>query len=454
MDAGTGRLINIKERPAAPQHAGQLRYLSHAIMLEERPPPRLLRAIIYALALLLIALIAWAAVTPVTTVANTRGEVIPAGRVRQIQHLEGGIVAEILVEESDLVEAGEPVLRIDDTVSRAEQDQIRARMAGLSLRIARLRALLSGDPFDASDWAESHPELVADEAAVLDAARAAVDGQRNLLLSRIALSESEIDLRQEEMAGVAGEVAVLEEQYALRADAMARGVGTRVAMLDAERSLAEARGRAAAARVGVDQAALSLAEAQQQLAEFEATQRSELTEQLSQANVEYAEVRETIREFDDRVRRSDVVSPLRGIVNALAVNSIGAVVEPGQPLMEIVPVDETVIVQTQIPPSDIGFVHVGQSVTVLIDGFDVSRYGSITGTVETISANTFTNEDGVPYYRGRVALENDHVLVDGTAQAIMPGMAVTADIEIGSQTILAYLARPVYVGLRAAFSER
>ena len=182
--------------------------------------------------------------------------------------------------------------------------------------------------------------------------------------------------------------------------------------------------------------------------------RTEATTELADVSAELAETREAVLRLEDRVARLQIAAPVRGVVNGIRVKSVGGVIAPGEVLMTIVPIEEEMVVEARIDPRDIGYLSVGQSARIIVNGFDFSRYGAIVGTVERLSAATFADEDGQPYYQARIVLARDYLEAGGKRHRILPGMTVRASITTGSQTLIAYLARPIYASLNAAFRER
>ena len=169
---------------------------------------------------------------------------------------------------------------------------------------------------------------------------------------------------------------------------------------------------------------------------------------------ELAEVEEALRDLRDRVERLEVRAPVRGVVNALAVHSVNAVIQPGQELLEIVPMADELVVEARVMPHDIGHVEEGQAADIRVSSYDFARFGAVLGVVRQLSASTYLDENLQPYYRAVIALDQDHVGDQPGVNRIIPGMTVEADIKTGSKTILDYLLRPVSRGLSSAFQER
>ncbi len=233
-----------------------------------------------------------------------------------------------------------------------------------------------------------------------------------------------------------------------------QGLNSKVLFLNIQRELNEAQGNLSGVVAEQARARETIAEAKLRLNELEKSQREESITELGRLGGEIAQAREALRKLRDRVARLEIVAPTRGYIKGLQFTTIGGVIAPAQVVMELVPIDDVLIAETRISTEDIGHVHLGQPVTVKVSAFDFIRYGGIQGELVSISASTFVDEDGRPYYKGKVALEADAVGEGASAQKIIPGMTVQADIQTGERTLLQYLLKPVYVSLDQAFSER
>jgi len=432
----------------------QARYLSNEAILEERGPSRLDFLMIILILGLIISSVVWANYVPVVTSAKTDGEVIPFGKNRVVQHLEGGIVDQINVNDGDLVKPGEILLKFEPTLRVAELDQVRAREATLQIRARRVKAFIDGTEPAFDDLGARFSNLVDEALFSLRATRARVAGETAVLKSRIKQRRKTADIYSQQAKSLREQLKLVEEAVAMRSKLFKSGHGSRVNLISSQLELARMQGALTESIVSAEQARAAITEAQHQLIELDVKERDSATEELSEVLGELAEVRENFARLENRVKRLEVVAPLAGVVHGLQVNTSGAVVQPGQILMTIVPSDEGVIVETRLGPRDIGYVRVGQQAKITITGFDARRYGNVTGKLVKLSANTFSDENGAPYFKGRIALDKDYVLADNIRYPVVPGMTVQADITTGQQNLLRYLTRPVYVALEKAFSER
>jgi adhesin transport system membrane fusion protein len=430
-------------------------YLTREEALEQLAPSRLGAFAAILIVGLLVAAVAWSAYVRITTVATAPGEIIPSGDERVVQHLEGGIVREIRVTDGAVVEQGEVLIRFDPTLRKAELDQVRAREAALTIRERRLRALIDGaESVDYADLAAEYPTLVEEATISLMAARERTEGQIAVLRAQIEQRARSVRIFDEQVSSLARQEELVTEVTELREGLFERGIESRVNLIASQLEQSRVQGALTEARVSREQAQLSISELETQIREIELNERSSAMEELSTVLAELAEVRENRERLDDRVNRLTVTAPVAGVVHRMRVNTPGAVVEPAQVLMTVVPLDEDVVVDVRISPTDIGHLRLDQLARVTISGFDARRYGVMTGRLTQISATTYESEDGQTYFKGRILLDENTVDADGVSYAIVPGMTLSADIATGDQTLLEYLTRPIYVAVTGAFSER
>lgn len=415
---------------------------------------RLIRAGVFLVSAVMAAFILWSAVTEVNETAVTLGAVVPAGNVVPVQHLEGGIIRETLVKEGQVVDMGQPMVRLTAMDAEADLEQMKARLVALKLEEERLRALVEDRPplFDAVP--EKYHALRQDQGIVLAAQIAARDGQKDVLTTRIREMQAELEKVGSDIRNARQIVALLSEEMEIRADLTKKGLSPRITALSTSIELADANGRLK--RLQNEQARLeeSVRQAREQLDEFLARFRSEALVRAGAVAGERIEITEMVESLEDRVQRLTVTAPIRGIVQRLPVKNAGTVLPPGGLIAEIVPVDEELVVENRISPRDVGFVSLGQPVKVKVHTYDFTRLGTVLGELVYVSATTLLDESDQPYYQGRVRLAQNYVGTEPQQNKLMPGMTVQADIATGRKSVLQYLLKPIYTTIDQAMTER
>ncbi len=430
-----------------------IKFLSQPLLLEETGPPRVLSQLLIVITALVGGLIGFAAFTNISETAVTQGQVMPAGSVNLVQHLEGGIVAEILIEDGQIVDQGQTLIRLKKAGPLAEFDQMRAREASLALRAERLRAFVLDREPDFSAGGD-YPDLLADQQAILELQIEARESQRRVIRSRIEQREAQLEALGEQKQNLKEQTAILKEQLGMRGKLLKKGLVSRVVYLESQRSLSRTQGELASVVGRMTEAQAALGEAQNSLLELDANLRNEALDEMGTVTGELAQVREAIAKLEDRVQRLEVSAPTRGVVKGLTTRTIGAVISPGEPIMEIVPIDDILVAEVRISPRDVGHLRTGQEAEVKITTYDMARFGTVEGRLKRVSASTFEDEQGDPFYKGVIELSQAYVGNDPDYNPIRPGMVVNADIITGSKTLLQYLLKPVYRGLNSAFRER
>jgi adhesin transport system membrane fusion protein len=386
----------------------------------------------------------WASVAHVDQMATGAGRVIPSSQVQVVQSLEPGIVAEILVGEGDRVEPGQNLIRIDDTGVASQLGELRQQQLALAAELGRLNAQAAAaetyTPPAVMD-AGSEP-FYRDQQAIFLADRRAL--QEKILIRSQQLVQRQQNLREAEATAAkqAASLELAERELALTRALFEKKAVPELELLRLQRAVTELRGDLAiwqAAKLRLD---AEVSEAEAQVEAEESAFLAEVQTRISKVNAEMSVVQESLRGADDRVRRAMLKSPVGGIVNKVNVATIGEVIAAGASVVEIVPVDDTLLVETRIRPQDVAFIHPGAKATVRLSAYDYTKYGTLSGTVERIGADTITDEEGETFYQVIVGTNTADPAMSGEMR-IIPGMVATVDISNGERTVLEYLLKPV-----------
>ncbi|TFV36966.1 HlyD family type I secretion periplasmic adaptor subunit [Bradyrhizobium niftali] len=397
--------------------------------------PRTSRMLLVASLALLATFLVWAHFAVLDEVKRGNGRVVPARQMQVVQSLEGGIVGDILVQEGSIVQQGQSLMRIDDTKFASEFGEIRERRAAMAARVTRLEAeargkgeLIFPDQLD-----QVVPSAVATESSVF-----------KMRAQKLA---QDVDVLNQQVARLGGTLKLLDRELALTRKLYEQKVVPEIEMLRLDRQATEMRGQ--------------LAEAQSKIASTISSFRSQADEDLAKSKGDLAVLDENIKSAQDRVRRTDLKAPVHGIVNKLNVTTVGAVVQPGANVMDIVPLDDTLLVEGRIKPQDIAFIRPGQDAVVKISAYDSSVYGSLKGKVERISADTIVDDKGEKtperqesFYRVMVRTEKNHLGTEQKPLPIIPGMVATVEVLTGEKSVLDYLVRPARTLRDEALRER
>nr|WP_232344646.1 HlyD family type I secretion periplasmic adaptor subunit [Cupriavidus taiwanensis] len=401
----------------------------------------------------------WAALARVDEVAVGEGKVIPSSQVQVVQNLEGGIVAQIMVRPGQVVSKDQPLMRIDDTRFTASYQEGRTKDDALVARIARLSAEADGTDFVAGAGGDGDTRrFVAEERSLFASRRHALEANLAVLRQQSEQRRQELTEKRSREQQLRQSHRLVAQELAMMRPMVAQGVVSDVDVLRLERQTNDLKGELDASRLAMPRLEAAYRESQQKLAEASAHFRAEAMRELNQVRAEQAALSATNTVLQDRVDRTLVRAPLAGIVKQLKINTVGGVVQPGMDLVEIVPLEDTLLVEARVRPADIAFLRPGQPAVVKLSAYDFSVYGGFAGTVEHISADTLTperpGERPESYYLVRVRTRDNRPAGSAVQVPILPGMVATVDVLTGQKTVLHYLLKPIIKTRDMAFRER
>lgn len=431
----------------------QLRILSQSAMLEEARTPYLIRTTMLIICLAFFIFVTWTACTKIKEMARTTGEIIPSSYVQSIQHLEGGIVKEILVRDDDSVKKGQVLIRLEGENVHADHKRVLAKLHHLRLKAARLRAFISGNREEFNRLSKKISRHSTEEdllASMLDGLKR----QQEILNQQLNQKKEQKKLLEEQLETAKKALQIAKTAFKTQNQLYKERLVAETTYLAVVREMNQQQGQVNQLTVKVNQAREAISEYEWRLQSLLVETRNKALEKLGSIEGEIAETEALQKKLADQIARLDIRSPVDGLVKGLEVHTIGGVIAPGRQLMEIVPAGSDLLAEVKISPNDIGHIKVGYPVIVKITSYDFSRYGAINGTVTGLSATTFANQHGQTFYKGMISLEKNYVGNTEGQNMILPGMIVNADIITGEKSLLAYFLKPIYKAMNSAFRER
>lgn len=417
-----------------------------------RPSSHLL---LMALTLTFFGLLFWAAVANLEETVSGMGQVIPSQRVQHIQNLEGGILGEILVAEGQQVEKGDLLLRIDNEQAGSVYRDAMTRSQELEVVLARLQAEIDGNEAQYSATVrEKIPDIVARHEVLLQARRGKSDNERRTLEAQLdlrRLEEKEL-LAQRESLGERIDIAARQRDMAKKL--MQTRSYSEMDYLHLAQQVAQLQGDFNILESTIPKIRAAIREAEEKLLLHEAESKARLLEELNNTESELATLREALVAGADRVTRTEVRSPVRGVIKSINITTPGGVIMPGDIIMDVVPLDDSLIIEARVSPQDIAFIFVGQKAKIRLTAYDFAIYGSLDATVENISADTIEGKQGEIYYLVKLRTAATSLEHNGRQLPILPGMMAQADIITGNKTVLDYLLKPILKAQQAAMRER
>lgn len=388
----------------------------------------------------------WTTATELATTVRATGAVAPIGANKRAMHAEGGVVTELLAHIGDKVEAGQILARINPIQAEAQRGEQQARLTALRARAARLTAEIEGGdaiafpPEARDDTRRVEQSLFAERRALVSAQIASLEAERAQYAATIVAQQAQLD-------GTRAQLEVLHELVGLHDAAAAKGAGSAGQRMEAKEREASVRSQALALPGQIEASKASIKRIESKMDEVRSTARAEAQTLLSTTLADASAIDSAVRASDDRVVRSEVRSPVSGEIQTLNIAAVGEVVQPGQVIAEVVPVGDKAIIEAQVDPKQIRSVTAGMPTLVRLDAFDVSRYGTLTGRVISVSPSTDKDSrTGTAYYKVRVETDNSDI----AGKPIRIGSTATIDVLTGNRLLATYMTdRAINLSLNA-----
>lgn len=434
-----------------------LQYMTDSSAATLEGAPIFYHLILWSTFLFLIVALIWANFAVLDVVTVGEGKVIPSSKLQIVQNLEGGIIKEIRVKEGDPVKKDEVLMVIDDTRFASNYSETAVQVYAAKAKVARLTAESTGGKlvFD-EELMKNYPAYVENETNLYE-------DRANELRKKMQIQSEQANQRHQELLEIKGKRDQLKKSLDLATQELMMtrpmrktGAVSEVELLRLERTVNDISGDLRSAETTIPKLEFALSSEKNKLDDLMLSFKSSAGKELNDARSEYNRLFENIKGAQDRLLRTQVKSPAKGVINQLLVNTIGAVVQPGANLIEIVPSNDSLLIEVDIKPKDIGFLSVGLPATVKISAYDFSIYGGLQAKVEHISSTTIPNAKGDPFYKILVRTIDKNYLVEknGEKLHISPGMSTTVDILTGHKTVLDYILKPILKARQNAMRER
>jgi adhesin transport system membrane fusion protein len=433
-----------------------LDYMSETSAAALQGPPRLSHVVLWGALLFIIAFFVWAAYANIGETTVGEGRVIPTGQIQVVQNLEGGIVAEIKVKVGDVVRKNDTLLVIDDTRYKSSATENEAKDSALSAKIARLTAEVNGTAFNVpARVARAKSDLVQRERELYNTRQAEFAANTAALRQQIEQRSQEIVEKRGRVKQITSSLALVNKTIAMMRPVVKDGAMSEIELLAKEREANDLKGELDSTNDNIPRLIGAVAEARNKLQSYEAKFRADAMAELNQARAEQQGTEATGVAMKDRVERAVVRSPVNGTIKTVKIATVGGVVQPGSDIVEIVPSEESLVIEARVKPKDIAFLRPGQDALVKLTAYDFSVYGGFPAKLEYIGADSVQDEKKQEsYYLVRVRTTTNEPRRGGKALSIIPGMTATIHIQTGEKTFLQYLLKPIIKTRELAFRER
>jgi len=424
-----------------------------AAMLEVAP--RRLKLVLFFWIVAIAGFIIWASLTQIDEIARGTGDIIPSGENQMIQNLEGGIVEDILVKEGDEVQKNQVLVKINNERSQSNYSSNSIKANALQAKILRLRAESSGSKFTVdTELNKLIPELVANERSLFLTNKEQLNSKLNSLKEKLVQTKNQLEDARIKKEHLKSSLGLIQQEVKMTKPMVIKGVRSKVDFLKLQREENEIAQNYSSARLDIPRLQSAIKEIQSTMHETTYLFQSDAKTKLNEAISELRGLNANNTALEDQVNRTLVRSPMKGIVQKLYVHTVGGVIKPGENIVEVVPSDQTLLVEVKIKPSDIAFIYGGQKAIVKFTAYDFSIYGGLQGKVVLISADTVKDDKGNTFYTVRIKTNKNYITHAGKHLKIIPGMTVSVDIITGKKSVLDYILKPILKTKQYTFTER
>lgn len=396
----------------------------------------------------------WAHFTELHEVTKGTGRIISSTHIQTINNLEGGIVREILVRDGHMVSQGQVLARLDTTIFQSKYMQDIENFYRFLATAERLQAQISGVPFIPSqELMANAPTLAFQEQERFRSSNERKLNEMNIARKDYQIKQQDLKESMEKLEDARQQYDLASQQVAITKPLAEKKIYSRMDYLKGVRDLAEQKAQLKQMEVTVGKQRTAVTQAKDRLDQIGIRNRNDDLTELREVQGKLAEARSAQITDRDRIARTEIRSPITGIIRDIKVRTIGGVIQPGEAILDIVPMNDTLIVEAQIAPADIGFIHTGMQATIKVTAFDFGSYGGLEGIVESISPDTITDKREHTYYRVLLRTRSNVLVKNGTVRHILPGMQAEVDILTGRKSVLSYLMKPFTRALQNAMTE-
>ena len=417
--------------------------------------PRGGQLILWLIALLFVAFVVWAANSEIDEVTRGTGKVIPSQQIQVVQNMEGGILGRMHVKVGDVVDKDQLLLDIDKTRFTAPYMESKVQELSLKAQIARLEAEISGKQFVVpEEVAQERPEIGEREVELYTSKQNGHEAKMQILQEQYNQRRQEVAELRTKVGELGRSLGLLQKELNMTQPLVSAGAVSEVEVLQLRRQASQLRGELETSRTSIPRAESRISEAKKALEEEKLNFQKAARQELNEAYVKLEGISANKTALVDRLQRTEVRSPVHGIINQIKMHTVGGTIQPGMDLVEIVPLDDTLLIEAQITPADIAFLHPNQQATVKFTAYDFTIYGGLDADLEHISADSITDEKGNAFYLVRLRTKQNHLGSKENQLPIIPGMVASVDILTGKKTILSYLLKPILRAKHTALRER
>jgi len=412
--------------------------------------------IVWIMFLVLIWLLVWANYAELDKIVRGQGKVVPSSKIQVVQNLEGGIIENIFVHSGDNVQKGQVLLKLDNTQFSSSYDETEAQLYDLRAQAARLSAQAFNKPFKINIPSDNNSMVEAifeREKQLYKNQLQQLETTQQILNEKITQNRSELQEAYNQFEQLSKSYDLLQQEIKIMKPLVTEGIASEVDLLKTRREATDAYSQLQTTQNSIPRLKSIINESINKKQEAKQKFRNEAQQELNTVLAKLSQLESSKTALEDRVRRTSITSPVNGTISELLVTTIGEVIQPGSDIVKIVPLDDSLVLETKISPADIGFVYPGLKAKIKFTAYDFAIYGGLDGTVEKISADTILDEEGNSFYIARIKTDKNYLGSEKKPLSLMPGMTATVDVVVGKHTILEYLIKPIIKAKDLALRE-
>lgn len=411
--------------------------------------------LLIAVASLIVAFVIWSSTSEIEEITHGSGQVVPTQEIQVVQSLEGGILSELLVREGQQVKKGEILLKVSDVAFASEERGTEARAISLKAKKARLEAEAASKNFEVpKEIQEKYPDIARNETALYQSRQQELDNAKSILDNKISSARAELAEVRAKINRLSESRKLLNQELSITKEMVAKKAVPKLEEIRLNRELSNVSGQIRESSEKKRGLEAELRGAQKEREDREDKFKSQVLGELNEIESQVSQIDESLTAIGDRVSRTEIRSPVDGVVNKISIKTIGGVIEPAMQLVEVVPLDDDLKIIAQVSPQEIAFLRPDQDVNIKISAYDSQRYGSLKGKLVRIGANSVTDREGNIFFEIEVQANQNYLGSKEKPLPITPGMVAQTEIITGERTILSYLMKPVLRTRDKALTER
>ena len=397
----------------------------------------------------------WSYYAKIDTVAFADGEVIPKGSMKIVQHLEGGVIEIINVKEGDKVKKGQSLLLLDPNTSMTNKGELEVRLDGFILRKYRLKAeVLGNDLIFPNDIVSRRPNIAQAEMQNYINRLQTLKSNGLVFLHQLEQRQQEIKETDLRIKALKSDIKLAKQQYTDAKSLFKNQLVTKLDLITMEREIQSIDSQIEISKEQLPRIEAALAEVEERLISAKSTFKADAANEMGQVQLEISRHEKLLNRANQEASRMEIFSPIDGIIKTMIHNTVGGVIRPGEPILEIIPTGDSLVIQAKIKPVDIGHVIKGMPATVKVNTYNFIRYGSLDGRIISIAADIEKNKNGDQYFIAIIKTDKSYLENNGLKYNILPGMQTVVDIHLGDKTVMDFLLKPILKMKHESFRER